>query len=264
MSPILILYMMLSIPLIISSEAQACDRAAFVIAVDPGHTRINPGALSARGIPEVQFNENLARFLVDELIRIGFSNTFVTNEDDSNISLRDRANLANRRNANLFLSIHHDSVQPRYLSPWRYQGRHRFYSDVFTGYSLFISERNGDGKGSMVFARILGSELRNNCFVPTLHHAEKIRGENRELVDQERGIYKFDDLVVLRSTQMPAVLIEAGLIVNRADEILLRNPVYQKMLVLSITRAVAKFCEGQSIDAGTNPSCPRISTSKGQ
>jgi N-acetylmuramoyl-L-alanine amidase len=258
----LILCMTMSIPLVVNSEALACDRGMFVIAVDPGHARTSPGTLSARGIPEEKFNENLAQFLVGELIKIGFRDAFLTNENGSSISLMDRADLANRRNANLFLSIHHDSVQPRYLSTWTYGGRRLSYSDAFSGYSLFFSEKNGDPKGSIVFARLLGSEFRSHCFAPTLHHAEKIKGENRELVDEERGIYKFDDLVVLKLTKMPAVLIESGLIVNRADEILLRNPVYQKMLVLSITQAVVKFCEGESRDAGINQSCPRISASR--
>jgi len=129
------------------------------------------------------------------------------------------------------------------LLSWIYQEKKLLYCDNFNGYSLFYSEKNPKSERSLEFASLLGSELKNNLFVPTLHHAENISGENRKLVDKAKGIYQFNDLVVLKTTKMPAVLIECGIIVNRNEEILLSNPVYQKMIVLSIRNAVEKFCE---------------------
>lgn len=226
--------------------AGACDKDTFGIAVDPGHTARNPGVISARGTPEWRFNQNLAGLLARELKTNGFGSVFLTNEDGADMSLTERSDRANRLNAKLFVSIHHDSVQPRYLSHWTHQGRRLSYSDVFSGYSLFFSDKNGDPKGSLAFARLVGGEFRKSCLTPTLHHSEPIPGEGRNLVDKQRGIYQFNELVVLKSTTMPAVLIEAGLIVNRTEEVLLQNPVYQKVLAASIARAVARFCEGVS------------------
>ena len=40
--------------------------------------------------------------------------------------------------------------------------------------------------------------------MPTFHHAEPIKGENRELVNRDLGIYRFDDLIVLKSAATPA------------------------------------------------------------
>ena len=116
-------------------------------------------------------------------------------------------------------------------------------SDI-KGYSLFVSEKNGDAIGSVRLAHLLGNQLRNACFIPTLHHAEKIPGESRELLDEQLGIYRFDDLVVLKSTRMPAVLFEAGLIVNRHEERLLQSSSYQKRIAVALTNAVVEFCEG--------------------
>ena len=45
----------------------------------------------------------------------------------------------------------------------------------------------------------VGARLRDACLVPTLHHAEKIPGESRELLDAQLGIYRFDDLAALKS-----------------------------------------------------------------
>lgn len=236
-------FVALSLSLVDNNVSQACERGDFVIAIDPGHTRAKPGAISARGVPEVQFNENLARYLLNELVHAGFAKAFLTNRNQATISLIDRALLANEREAQLFLSIHHDSAQAHYLSTWTYRGKRRLYTDDIKGYSLFVSGKNGDVAGSERFAHLLGKQLRNGCFTPTLHHAEKIPGENRELLDEQLGIYRFDDLVVLKSTKMPAVLFEAGLIVNRHEELLLRSASYQKRIAVALTSAVIEFCE---------------------
>jgi hypothetical protein len=56
------------------------------------------------------------------------------------------------------------------------------------------------------------------------HHAEPIRGEGRQLIDKALGIYRYDQLFVLRFNAAPAVLLEAGIIVNCADEVVLASP----------------------------------------
>lgn len=188
----------------------------------------------------------LRNFCLETLTNMDSKKTFIINERGNDISLTERTAMADKLKADLLLSIHHDSVQPQYLLPWIYEGKEFFYCDKFNGYSLFYSERNHESESSLEFAHLLGSELQSNLFVPTLHHAEKIKGENRLLVDKEKGIYEFSDLIVLKTAKMPALLIECGIIVNRNEEILLSNPVYQKMIVLSIRNAVEKFCERRS------------------
>jgi len=229
--------------LLAASPVGACDRAGFVIALDPGHTRANPGATSARGVPEVQFNAQLAEVVLRALRRAGFEQAFLTVEDQGPITLPERAARAGERHARLFLSLHHDAVQPQYMSDWVYEGRAQRYSDRFSGYSLFVSARNADEAGSLRMAQLLGAEFRRRALAPTLHHAEPIAGENRPLVDPALGIYRFDDLVVLKRASMPAVLIEAGLIVNRADELQLDSASFRQTLAEAITAAARQFCD---------------------
>ena len=156
--------LVLGLQLTEGAVAQTCERAAFVIAVDPGHTRASPGAISARGVPEVEFNENLARRIVGELVDAGFHKSFLTNKNQASISLIDRSQVANEKNAQLFVSIHHDSAQPHLLSTWSYKGKRRHHTDEIKGYSLFVSDQNGDATGSRQFARLLGTQMRNGCF----------------------------------------------------------------------------------------------------
>ena len=67
-----------------------------------------------------------------------------------------------------------------------------------------------------------------------------------------KGIYAFDDLVVLKTAKMPAVLLECGVIVNRAEEEQLNNPAYRKRLVGAIGRAVQEFAQRASSAAKNN------------
>ena len=191
-----------------------------IVALDVGHSLKRPGATSARGVPEFAFNQALAAPVADALQESGYAPRLIA--VDGNIhDLRGRTSRA--RGAVFFLSIHHDSVQPQYLDRWMVDGVKRAYSDRFSGFSLFVSRANPDVEQSLDCAVAIGARLRRAGFRPSLHHAEPIAGENRLLADAENGVYFFDDLIVLKTAAMPAVLVEAGIIVNRRDELRLQE-----------------------------------------
>jgi N-acetylmuramoyl-L-alanine amidase len=223
-----------------------CTRSNFIVAIDIGHTKERGGATSATGVAEYSFNRTIAKSLVKELVRDGYAGSFLVNEDGSIGSLEDRAMVANRGKANLLVSIHHDSVQPQYLSEWEYKGRLHLYSDKYRGFSIFYSEKNPYAKESLLFASNLGTEMLKEGLLPTLHHSEKIAGENRQLIDKERGVYRYDELVVLRKAVMPAVLLECGIIVNRQEEALLSSQAYRSRIVSAVRRAIGDYCARQN------------------
>jgi N-acetylmuramoyl-L-alanine amidase len=64
----------------------------------------------------------------------------------------------------------------------------------------------------------------------------------RILVDAEAGVYRYDQLIVLRATRMPAVLLEAGSIVNRQEELELATPERRSLTSAAIVAAVENFC----------------------
>jgi N-acetylmuramoyl-L-alanine amidase len=118
-----------------------------------------------------------------------------------------------------------------FLKTWEVNGRTQKYYDDFRGYSIFFSNKNAKATESFAFASKLGQALLKAGFTPTLHHVAQ---ENRPIIDKEKGIYAFDDLVVLKTARMPAVFLECGVIVNRADEENLNRPAYRKRLVDTI------------------------------
>jgi N-acetylmuramoyl-L-alanine amidase len=210
-----------------------------LIAVDVGHSAARPGATSARGRPEFAFNRDLA-IVVDRTLRDrGFRTRLIGVGGDIN-DLASRTELAADAGADVFLSIHHDSAQEQYLQAWVVDGREQRYSELFSGFSLFVSRKNPRPAESLICAQEIGTALRAAGQSPSLHHAEPIPGENRPLADASNGVYFFDDLVVLKTARMPAVLVEAGIIINPHDELRLRQPALQRRIAEALAEGLRR------------------------
>ena len=228
--------------------AASCQRSAFRVVVDVGHTVDVPGAMSARGVAEYAFNLALAQQAQQTLIEAGFANTvLLTTDKPPPQGLIERATRANAMAADLFIAIHHDSVPDNLLQNWDYQGQPNRYNDDYPGYALFISNDNADRAGSLAFGRLLGLALQARGLHYTPHYTLPLMGHRRrELLDAEAGVYRYDQLIVLRLTRMPAVLLEAGSIVNRDEELALATPERRAVTSAAIAAAVADFCQARA------------------
>ena len=91
---------------------------------------------------------------------------------------------------------------------------------------------------SLACASQLGTALRHAGFVPSPHHAEPIPGENRPFADQTNGVHYFDNLVVLKTATQPALLLEAGVIVHRAEELAVQQPARREAMATAIASAL--------------------------
>ena len=232
----------------------ACGRAAFRVIIDVGHTEQAPGATSARGVPEFVFNLNLAKRIEQQLLAAGFRRSvLLITEGPSGKGLVERVKRANALGADLFLSIHHDSVPDEFLEKWEFEGEQRSFSDRFSGHSIFISDDNSDRAGSLLFARLLGSQLRKRGLQYTPHYTDRIMGNRqRLLIDTQAGVYRYDQLIVLRDTGMPAVLLEAGSIINREEELRMGSAEHQALLSAAVADAVKSFCAARRPRTPTN------------
>jgi N-acetylmuramoyl-L-alanine amidase len=219
----------------------ATQAAGCAVAVDVGHSVQRPGATSARGVGEWKFNVALAHQVDDALTRAGIR-AMLLNPQGNEISLPERPAAALKAGATLLVSLHHDSVQPRYLSRWEWGRREQSFSDLFKGYGLFVSARNPAMSESLAVAAAIGDAMLASGLRPSLHHSEQIPGEGRPLLDSARGVYQYDDLVVLAKATMPAVLIEAGVIVNRDEELDVASPKRQAVLASAVVAAATGHC----------------------
>lgn len=196
------------------------------VAVDVGHTLVEPGAVSARGRSEFAFNLDLAALLAPALRargvvvqEINFSGTIA--------SLAARPEAA--RGSDFFISVHHDSISPEYLELWDWDGTEASYTTVKRGFGIFVSRRNPELAASLRCASLVGAMMRRAGFVPTPWH-----GRKHQPADAENGVWYYDNLVVLHKATFPALLFEAGVIKHREEELELLETAGQERMAVAI------------------------------
>jgi len=221
-----------------------CDPAKFRIALDVGHTAESEGAISSRNVPEFAFNLRLAQQIEQKLKAEGYAATrLLVTEGRAKPSLTRRVAVANNLHADLFLSIHHDSVPDKLLEDWEVEGKKSHFSDRFSGYSVYVSRDNPDFKTSLSFAELVGREMKAKGLQYAQQYTLPIMGRYRHpLLNKDNGVYSYVELVVLRKTRMAAVLLEAGSIINRDEELKMNSPERQDIVSSAVVAAVKDFC----------------------
>jgi len=187
--------------------------------------------MSAAGYSEFEYNLVLAREVKANIERAGLSARLIGERGDYAV-LHHRTRDA--RGTDLFLSIHHDSVKERLLPQ----------ADRFAGFSLFVSRRNPEARRSLACASAIGRRLREAGFTPSRYHADPVLGEARPFADEANGVHYYDNLAVARTASMPAVLVEAGVIVNREEERRMSDPEARARIARAVAGG-ARACLGE-------------------
>jgi N-acetylmuramoyl-L-alanine amidase len=196
-----------------------------LVVVDVGHYAAEPGVTSAAGIPEFQYNLALAQEVKTELEKRKLAARLIGERGDYAV-LHHRTRDA--QGADLFVSIHHDSVKESLLPR----------ADEFSGFSLFISRSNAKPEKSLACASAIGAQLKAAGFVPSRYHADPLTGAPRPFADEANGVHYYDNLAVARTATMPSVLVEAGVIVNREEERRMRDPLVRGRIAGAVAEGV--------------------------
>jgi N-acetylmuramoyl-L-alanine amidase len=222
------------------SLAAKCDPSKFRVVLDVGHTADSEGATSARNVAEFVFNLRLAQRIEEKLKADGFPETrLLVTKGKARPSLVKRVVAAN------------DSVPNSLLENWEFEGKKSHFSDRFSGYSVFVSRDNPDFKTSLAFAELVGKEMKAQGLQYAQQYTQAIMGRYQHpLLNKETGVYSYDQLKVLRSTRMPAVLLEAGSIINRDEELKMDSPERRDIISNAVATAVKEFCDPQPVFLG--------------
>ena len=192
-----------------------------------GHYHAEPGVISYSGTPEFEFNLRLASELKKKLEENGMRVRMIGDKGNM-IFLNHRTRAA--AGADLFLSIHHDSAREHLHSR----------REDFAGFSLFISRHNPRVEKSLACASAIGAELRAAGMTPSRYHADPVIGENRPFADELNGVHFYDNLGVGKTANMASVLVEAGVIINRAEEARMNDAGVRKGIADAIARGVTR------------------------
>lgn len=180
---------------------------ARTVLIDIGHSEKVAGATGASGRTEFSYNKALSIQIAKRMRQLGWT-VVMPNLDGSVSTLLERPESARRAKADLFIAVHHDSVQ-------EWQMPHR---DRYGGFSVWIAGTKPAAKGSLRCGRSVGEAMRESGMKPNLSHAQPPPGAGRDLLDPSIGLYRRDSLAVLKHSTTPAILVEAGVIVNPAEE----------------------------------------------
>ena len=190
-----------------------------------GHFAAEPGVISAAGRPEFEYNLDLARDVKAELEKLRMAVRMIGERGDYAV-LHHRTRDA--VGADLFLSIHHDSVKEELLPQ----------ADRFSGFSLFVSRLNPEAEKSLACASAIGARLRAAGFTASRYHADPVTGAPRPFADETNGVHWYDNLAVGRTATMPSVLLEGGVIVNREEERRMRDPEVRRRIAAAVAQGV--------------------------
>ncbi len=222
------------------SEARVPGRP--IVLIDPGHGGRDPGATAVSGtISEKQLTLATARELRDLLVSRGRVRVALTREDDRYLTLEQRAAIARRLGAALFVSLHMDSApNPLARGVTVYS-----LSDVASSAEAarFAAAENraggalsSDADGS-VRALLADLALRGQMEQSAALANRLVRRASGPVALRPRP-HQFASFHVLRRAETPAVLVEAGYISNVDDEAMLATAAGRGALVKALAQAI--------------------------
>ncbi len=211
-----------------------------IVVIDAGHGGRDPGATSVSGqVREKELTLALAQALRDELVKRGRVRVAMTREDDRYLTLDDRAAVARRLNAAMFVSIHIDSA----ANPLARGASVYSLSDVASDAEAarLAARENADsgtiGRDGSVETMLADLAMRSQM-TASADLASRLVNKAAGRVELRPNPHRFAAFHVLRRADAPAVLFEAGYLSNADDEVLLRNPNERSKMVLALSQAI--------------------------
>jgi N-acetylmuramoyl-L-alanine amidase len=182
------------------------NNGRMVVVVDPGHGGPDPGAVGIGGLQEKDIVLDIS-IQVAQLLEQQGVQAVLTRQNDIDLDLEPRVQLAEQVNATVFVSIHANSIS---LSRPDISGLETYYYDS-------------------------GAELAQSI------HASVLEGTG--VNDRRVRTARF---YVLRRTSMPSVLVEVGFVTGRDDATRLSNPSYRRQMATAIVRGILQYLQRSS------------------
>ncbi len=224
---------------------QRVDRNKIIV-IDAGHGGKDPGAIGYKRYREKIVVFKIARQLRNILKSRGYK-VFMTRNGDKFVKLSRRTKYANKKKADLFISIHANAVPKR-------------NAKKAEGIECYFLSKSRSNRAEKVAAKENSADLSEmnrygkNTFLKFLNH-HKILASNKLAIDLQRGMlgslnkkYKVKDggvregpFWVLVGAQMPAVLVEVGFISHPQEAKRLVTPAYRKALAFGLADGIERY-----------------------
>ena len=224
-----------------------------LIVVDAGHGGTDPGAIAASGVFEKDIVFGFARALADQLAASGRYRVRMTRDRDVFVPLAERVRVAREARADLFISIHADSISaaPQVKGATIYTGSEK----ATDAESARLAERenradaaagteSGAGPGDVtdILQELTLRETRGF----SSGFARNLMGKLAPVMEMSGKPHREAGFVVLRSPDVPSVLVELGYLSSRSDLEKLLSPGWRAQVTGSMATAVDGFFSGRA------------------
>lgn len=221
----------------------------FTIVIDPGHGGIDGGAVGRNGAQEKDIVFRFAKIVKAMLVSAGPFDVLMTREEDKFMSLRERLDFSRRAKADLFISIHADSLRQKFVRGSTIYTLSKKASDKLSE-RLAETENSADLVGGLAVeeeVEAVADILVDLTTSETKRFSRRFSSLLVENLDTEIRLIKNPQrsaaFGVLKAPEVPSVLIELGYLSNKEDEQLLQSKEWQTKAGKAISSAVSEFFE---------------------
>ncbi|WP_332060875.1 N-acetylmuramoyl-L-alanine amidase [Bartonella sp. CB74] len=221
----------------------------FRVVLDPGHGGIDGGAQGVTGILEKNVTLAFARALRDELKKDSHIIVNLTRDSDIFLRLSERVKKAQEFNADLFISIHADTIDIHSLRGATVYTISDKASDVIAK-SLAERENKVDlldglpAEESLEVTDILIDLTQRETHTFSVNFAHHVVSDlSKSNINLINNPHRYANFQVLKAPDIPSVLIEIGYLSNKQDEKLLNNFQWRKKMAASIAHSIRQFAE---------------------
>ncbi len=229
------------------TETKTDNKNQHIIVIDPGHGGKDPGCTGRGGTKEKTVVLSVAKKLKNKLDSNGYK-TFLTRSNDTFLKLADRAEFAEKKHADLFISLHANANPSRDMKGFSIYTLSEKASDE-EAQKLADSENAADKidvDGFEQFSkdiRVALSALQQRAVAELSEEYANgcAKSFNRASIEQQKGpSVRHAPFAVLRST-VPGALIELGHLSNKKEESLLKSDSHQNKLVDAIVKSINSY-----------------------
>ena len=229
-------------------ENKPRKESKFIITIDAGHGGIDPGAINL-GKKEKNITLIAAKELKNILEKKNFK-VFLTRKDDQFLSLRKRRNIAKKNNSDLFISLHVDSLKKKTTRGTSIYTLSEKASDSITArlaerenkvdLIAGVNLQNVDNEVASILLDLNRRETKNSSSLFAESYVNIVRKNGHRLL---RRPHRHAGFAVLKSTDIPSVLIELGFLSNVSDVKLLTKKKTRLRLLASLAEAIELFAK---------------------
>ncbi|WP_375700923.1 N-acetylmuramoyl-L-alanine amidase [Bartonella sp. AA23NXGY] len=231
------------------TKTQLMPAYNFRVVLDPGHGGIDGGARGVTGILEKDVTLDFARALRDELQKDSHITVALTRDSNIFLRLSERVKKAQEFDADLFISIHADTIDLHSLRGATVYTISDKASDAIAK-SLAENENKVDlldglpADETLEVTDILMDLTRRETHTFSVNFANSVISNlSKNHINLINNPHRYANFQVLRASDIPSVLIEIGYLSNKEDEKLLNDPHWRKQMAASIAHSIRQFAD---------------------